>query len=246
MGERMKITILQAGETPKQMRPRFERYPKQFQQLLSANDDGLTFETKYIIEGEAFPAPTSLEVVIITGSAYGVYDAPDWVNDLREFIRQSYEAKIPMLGICFGHQIMADALGGRVEKSQKGWGIGRHIYSFRQKPPFMNGAKEKVAIAASHQDQVIKAPKEAEIFLSSEFTPIAGLLYKNNAAISLQPHPEFDVEYAKALVDRLNDGSLSKEQAEQAHKSLEEPLDSMEIGKGLAQFFRQAAKISAF
>ncbi len=247
----MKITILQVGETPKEMQPRFGRYPKQFQPLLLASDKDFSFETKYILDGEKFPSPIDLEGIIITGSAYGVYDNLSWINDLRQFIEQSYEATIPMVGICFGHQVIAETLGGEVEKSHKGWGIGRHTYRLEQKPEFMNGylsdasknkrrIDNKISLAASHQDQVIKAPKEARVFLSSDFTPNAGLIYKNGATISLQPHPEFDAQYAKALIDRYDDGRLSKNKVKAAHLSLEKPLDRIEMGTFIARFFKSA------
>jgi len=197
-----------------------------------------SFETIKIIDGEKFPKVVSLEGMIITGSAYGVYENPPWIDDLRLFIRSSYKAKIPMLGICFGHQIMADALGGTVGKSDKGWGIGRHVYDVKNAPDFFNGVGGQVALPASHQDQVLQAPSEAEVFLTSEFTPNAGLIYKNGKAISMQPHPEFDVNYSKALIDRVNDGRLKENQAQEAHKSFEMPLDRIEIGAGLARFFK--------
>jgi len=235
----MKLTIIQVGQTPEPMLDRFEKFPPLFQDLLLSSGEEFYFEIANILDGEDFPNISHLEGVIITGSAFGVYDAPDWIDPLRDFIRQSYQVKLPMLGICFGHQIMADALGGKVEKSEKGWGLGRQVYQIKQKPIFMNRIGDEIAIVASHQDQVIIAPSEAEVFMSSNFTPNAGLIYKNGAAISMQPHPEFAVDYAKALVDRLDDGRLSEKQAKDAHISLQLPLDRIEIGASLAKFFKR-------
>ncbi len=236
----MKITIIQVGQTPEPMLDKYERFEPQYQNLLLQNGQNFDFETAAIIDGEKFPDIANLQGIVITGSAFGVYDSPSWMDDLRVFIRDIYCAKIPMLGICFGHQIIADALGGKVEKSDKGWGIGRHIYKMEKKPSFMKEIGDEVAIAAVHQDQVIEKPQEAEVFMASDFTPNAGLIYNNGKAISMQPHPEFNVAYSKALVDRLNDGRLSEEQAKQAHISLDAPLDNIEVGAGLAQFFKDA------
>jgi len=235
----MKLTIIQVGQTPEPMLNRFDQFPPLYQDLLLASGEKFSFEIANIIDGEDFPSISQLEGIIITGSAFAVYDNPDWIDVLRDFIRQVYRAKIPMLGICFGHQIMADALGGKVEKSDKGWGIGRHVYQVRQKLNFMKGIGDEIAIVASHQDQVIIAPSEAEVFLSSNFTPNAGLIYKNGAAISMQPHPEFAIDYAKALVDVLDDGQLAKGQAKEAYISLQSPLDRIEIGASLAKFFKR-------
>ncbi|MCF6343350.1 MAG: gamma-glutamyl-gamma-aminobutyrate hydrolase family protein [Devosiaceae bacterium] len=239
----MKITILQVGQTPEMMQNRFERYPKQYQGLLLANGEDFSFDIKYIIEGEELPSHLGLEGVIITGSAHSVYDDIAWIEPLRDFVKQAYALKTPMVGICFGHQIMADALGGTVEKSHKGWGIGRHVYRLEQRPDFINGAGDEIAVACSHQDQVVTVPDNAKVFLSSDFTPNAGLVYNNGAAISLQPHPEFDKDYAVALVDRLRGNSLSEEQANLAERSLDAPLDRIEVGDFIARFFKQARQI---
>ncbi len=238
----MKITIIQVGQTPEPMLDRYERFEPQYQNLLLRSGQDFEFETAAIIDGEKFPDIASLQGIVITGSAFGVYDSPPWIDDLREFIVDAYAANIAMLGICFGHQIMADALGGKVEKSNKGWGIGRHVYRVEQKPVFMNGIGDEIAIAASHQDQVIVAPKNAEVFMASDFTPNAGLIYNNGRVISMQPHPEFNATYSKALVDRLDDGRLSKEQAKEAHISLDKPMNQAEVGAGLAQFFKKTVK----
>ena len=120
------------------------------------------------IDGAPFPDPAALEGILITGSAAGVYDSHfTWMEPLRDFIRSAYAAKTPMLGICFGHQIMADALGGDVRKSEKGWGLGRHVYGVTARPAFLGGDLPELAIACSHQDQVIVPPAEAEVFLAS-------------------------------------------------------------------------------
>ncbi len=236
----MKLTIIQVGQTPESMQKRFGRFPPQFQQLLLASEGDFVFETANIFIGEKFPQIDNLEGIIITGSAYGVYDNISWIEPLRNFVRDVYDRQIPMLGVCFGHQIMADALGGKVEKSIKGWGVGRHIYEVKKNLDFFAGIGDKVALAASHQDQIVEKPKEAEIFLSSDFTPYAGLFYKNGAAISLQPHPEFDVEYSKALIDDLSEDDLDKERAKEARLSLDGPLDNLKIGASLARFFKMA------
>ena len=91
------------------------------------------------------PIQRSSRASSITGSAAGVYDDFPWLDPLRDFIRRAYAAKTPMLGICFGHQIMADALGGDVRKSEKGWGIGRHVYDVDAAP----GVPRRPASASS-------------------------------------------------------------------------------------------------
>ncbi len=143
-----------------------------------------------------------------------------------------------MLGICFGHQIMADALGGVVTKSEKGWGIGRHTYQVTARPAFMADAPEALSVACSHQDQVIEAPSEAEVILASEFTPNAGLAYRNGAALSFQPHPEFEDDYAQALAE-MRRGRAPDAVVDSAVASLERASDSRMLSDYIARFFTE-------
>ena len=238
----MKITIIQVGETPVPMRGQFGRYPEQFHKMFRDTRLGFEFETVRVLDGEALPRPHALEAILITGSAMGVYDTPDWMDPLRAFIGASYAAKIPMLGVCFGHQIMADALGGDVRKSDKGWSVGRHVYQVAQGHGFMSEAPGEVAIAASHQDQVIAPPPDAKVFLSSSFTPNAGLIYKNGAAISVQPHPEFDLDFSSALVELRRNNPLTDTEVELAKSTLDAPLDSADVAIWLGRFLKLSAQ----
>jgi GMP synthase-like glutamine amidotransferase len=144
-----------------------------------------------------------------------------------------------MLGICFGHQIMADALGGDVRKSEKGWGLGRHIYGVTTRPAHIGGNLPQFAIACSHQDQVIVPPKDATVFMASEFTPNAGLAYGNGAAMSVQPHPEFEDDYTLALAE-LRRGKAPEETVDAAIASLSLKSDSREVAGYLAAFLKAA------
>jgi GMP synthase-like glutamine amidotransferase len=233
----MKLTIIQTGGIPAPLADRFAPYPKMFETMFDATGQGFTYETVSVFEGATLPDPASLEAILITGSAAGVYDDYFWLDPLRAFIRDAYSKKTSMLGICFGHQIMADALGGDVRKSEKGWGLGRHTYAVTQRPAFMANAPMSLSVACSHQDQVIVPPPEAEVILASEFTPNAGLVYKNGAALSFQPHPEFADDYAMALVE-LRRGKAPEEVVETALKSVAKPSDSAEVALYLGRFFK--------
>jgi len=237
----MKLTIVQVGESPAKLRDRYPRYPEHFQRMFAAAGAGFAFETLYVLDGDPFPDPATLEGIVITGSAAGVYESHAWIDPLRAFVRAAYGGKTPMLGVCFGHQIMAEALGGDVRKSEKGWGIGRNEYRVLKTPDWLGPLGDTVAIPASHQDQVIAPPDEAEVFLASDFTPNAGLVYRNGAAVSIQPHPEFDHAFSGALVGIRRGNPLSDAEADQAEKSLQEPLDNIDLARALARFFLGAA-----
>ncbi len=138
-----------------------------------------------------------------------------------------------MVGVCFGHQLIAQALGGTVRKSEKGWGIGRHVYQVAPDNGLLDG--ETIAAAASHQDQVITPPASARTIMSSDFTPHAGLLYANGTTLSAQPHPEFTVDYADALCD-LRRGLAPDAVVDAAKASLTGPLDHTTLGGVVTRF----------
>jgi GMP synthase-like glutamine amidotransferase len=119
---------------------------------------------------------------LISGSKHGAYEDHAFIPPLSDLIREIYASARPMVGICFGHQIIAQALGGHVEKFEGGWAIGRHDYSF-------NG-HGSVTLNAWHQDQVTALPPEAQVIGSSPFCQFAALLY-GEKAFTVQPHPEF-------------------------------------------------------
>ncbi len=232
----MKLTIIQTGEVPVALRPQFGAYPPMFRRMFDEAGHTFEYETVPVYDGAGFPDPSELEGILITGSAAGVYDDFAWLDPLRAFIRSAYAADTPMLGICFGHQIMADALGGDVRKSEKGWGLGRHTYGVKARPGFLATERPELSIACSHQDQVIVPPADAEVFLASEFTPNAGLAYRNGKAISLQPHPEFLDDYTLALAE-LRRGKAPDEVVDKAIASVETPSHSTDVAGWLGAFF---------
>jgi GMP synthase-like glutamine amidotransferase len=232
----MKLTIIQSGEVPVPLRPQFGSYAPMSRKMFEQAGADLEYEVVPIFEGAPFPDPTGLEAIFFPGSPAGVYDNHLlWMAPLRDFIRRAYAAKTPMVGICFGHQIMADALGGDVRKSEKGWGIGRHTYEVKSSDAFAGDIGSDLSIVCSHQDQVIVPPPDAEIVLGSAFTPNAGLLYKNGAALSFQPHPEFEDAYALALAE-MKRGNAPDEVVDTAIASFASRSDSPALGRHIASF----------
>jgi GMP synthase-like glutamine amidotransferase len=223
----MKLAILEAGTPPGPLTERFGRYPAMFERLLGNDIDYDSFD---VPAGELPGVPGAHDAYLITGAAAGVYDGLPWIHELAAFLRAAGGAKL--VGICFGHQIMAEAFGGRVEKVAKGWGVGLHDYPIVKHEPWMDQASI-VAVPASHQDQVVQQPPQTDIIASSVFTPYAGLAWHNKRAISFQFHPEFEPEYAKALIEfrreRLPD-------PDGAIASLDRPNDNARIGAWIRNF----------
>ena len=228
-----RVTIIETGLISLKNRERHGSFPEMFQRMIGAADPSIDFDVISVAAGEQLPDPATPEAILITGSPAGVYDRLDWIAPLEDFVRAGYASRIPMVGVCFGHQLMAQALGGAVRQSEKGWGIGRHVYAIAPGNGVIEG--ERIALACSHQDQVIAPPQGARTFMSSDFTPHAGLLYANGAALSVQPHPEFSVDFA-LLCCELRQGKAPDDVVAAAKASLQLPLESTRLGDAITRF----------
>ncbi|WGS19636.1 MULTISPECIES: gamma-glutamyl-gamma-aminobutyrate hydrolase family protein [unclassified Bradyrhizobium] len=230
------ITIIETGFVNPRYRERHGTYPQMFERMIAAADPSIACEVVSIPSGETLPDPAGLDAILITGSPAGVYDEFDWIAPLENFVRKAHDKRVPMVGVCFGHQLIAQALGGTVRKSEKGWGMGRHVYRLAPGNGLIEG--DDIAIACSHQDQVITPPASARTIMSSTFTPHAGLLYANGTTLSVQPHPEFTVGYADALCD-LHRDRAPEDVIATAKASLAEPLDHTRLGGVVTRFLTE-------
>jgi len=222
----MKLGILETGYPPGNLAQEFGDYPAMFQRLLG---DGFEVQSYDVQKGE-LPDPGAHGAYLITGSPAGVYDPYPWIAPLMEFIRSAGQAK--MIGVCFGHQVMAEALGGKVVKSDKGWGAGLHRYTVVQSEPWIDTAGT-IAIPASHQDQVIVQPPNTEVVAASDFTPFASLAWQDRPAVSFQFHPEFSPAFARALIEKRYDNIPNPDVA---IESLEAPNDNHVVGGWIRRF----------
>ena len=157
----MRIAILETGEPPGDLEQRYGDYPHMFEDLLAGGDR--SFKAYDVQKGE-YPQPGSFDALIITGSPAGAYDPLPWIAPLEDFLRANDQ--VPMVGICFGHQIMAQAFGGKVVKSDKGFAIGLHDYGVVSHETWMDDVGA-FAIPASHQDQVVEAPPQSHVVACS-------------------------------------------------------------------------------
>jgi GMP synthase-like glutamine amidotransferase len=237
----MRVTIIETGRAPGRLSEDFPRYPDMFMSLMGAADANLAFETVALLDGVALPAPAACEAILITGSPFGVYDDTPWMNPLRDFVRDAFAAHRPMIGVCFGHQIIADAMGGDVRKSPKGWGVGRHTYAIRERRSWMSDAGASVSLSVSHQDQVIAPPPNAVTLAASAHTDHAMLAYSDAPVISIQGHPEFSDTFVSALYSARRGKSLTEAQADGAIASLLAPEDNARVATWFARFLRESS-----
>lgn len=147
---------------------------------------------------------------VITGSAKGAYEEVPWIHRLEEWVRELHLRKKKLIGICFGHQIIARALGGKVERSEKGWGVGIQKFQILKPQSWMQPAQTEVSLLFSHQDQVVELPNESSLLAQDEIHLLAQNDFCPNQMfqigrhiLTMQGHPEFSVEFAKnRLVSR--------------------------------------------
>ena len=223
----MKLAILETGRPPAALADRFGDYPAMFARMLGPGFEIATFDAE---NGHLPDDPGAHAAYLVTGSPAGVYEPLPWIEPLQAFIRSAKDSR--MVGICFGHQVMAEALGGRVEKSAKGWGAGLHRYAIVGAEPWLDG-NGAIAVPASHQDQVVVQPPNTEIVAASPFTEYAALAWTDRPAISFQFHPEFDPAFAKALIERRYD---IVPDPDAAIASLDAPNDSARVADWIRRF----------
>jgi GMP synthase-like glutamine amidotransferase len=232
----LKLGILKTGRPPSTLSQQFGSYPQMFRRLLG--EDAYDYAVYAADEGELPVSPTACDAYLVTGSSAGAYEPLPWIGPLKDFLNDA-KGQAALVGICFGHQIMAEAFGGKVIKSPKGWGLGEQDYRVLKREPWMDDAAS-FRLPGSHQDQVVELQPGAEIIAANYFTPMGALAWRDQRAISMQLHPEFEPAYASALIENRRGSRYSDEVAEQALASYRLPDDRVRVGGWLKNFLKSA------
>lgn len=228
----MRIGILQCGQSPAQLKEDQGDYPDMFKRLLDGR--GFDFDI-YHVEAMEFPGDVhDADVWLLTGARHGVYEDHEFIVPLEDFVRRAYAEAVPLVGICFGHQLIAQALGGQVAKFAGGWAVGPTSYDF-------DG--EQIVLNAWHQDQVISPPAEARVAGRNEFCAYAALVY-GDRAYSVQAHPEFDERFIQGLIDTRGKGLVPQELMDQATAARGRADGAATIADRIEAFIKQPRALS--
>ena len=226
----MRIGILKCGQSPEVIRGDLGDYDTMFETLLAGR--GFDFAS-YHVEAMEFPGSVhDADGWLLTGSRHGAYEDHAFIPPLEAFIRAAYGAHVPLVGICFGHQIIAQALGGKVEKFQGGWSVGPTEYDF-------DG--ETLRLKAWHQDQVVARPPMAEVAGCSDFCENAALVY-GDRIFTVQAHPEFKTDFVDGLMKTRGKGLVPDHVMAEAGARLDQPIDDQILARRIADFFKAPRK----
>lgn len=225
----MKIGILLTGHAPDELHAQTGDYDTVFTRLLDGH--GLSFDSYSVVDGVFPTGADAADGWLITGSKHGVYEDHDWIPPLETLVRDIHARDLPLIGVCFGHQIIAQALGGKVEKFSGGWSIGRTEYQTPDGPLVLN---------AWHQDQITRLPEGAQVLAQSDFCANAVLAYGDNIW-TVQPHPEFTPNMIDVLIRTRGRGLVPDPILDAAEAKFDQPHDSARIATQMARFFTDRA-----
>ena len=233
----MKIGILQCDSVPAELQPEFGDYPDMFRYLLTKADPRLDFAVYDLVHEEMPPDLNACDAWLFTGSKCGANDDSAWIRHAGELVRSLHAQRRPTVGICFGHQLIARTLGGRVERARD-WGVGVHTTQLLRQRPWMQPARHELSLLVSHQDQVVELPPDAVHLASHPFCP--NDMYQIGQHIfTCQGHPEFPKGYARTVMRRRRE-RIGERIFREGMASLEQATDGDVAAAWIVAFLRAA------
>ena len=232
----MKIGILKADKVRHELRDHFGEYPAMFENLLREVEVDIEIVIYDVISGEYPKQMDEVQGYIITGSKMSVYDEIDWIKELGKFVQELHNKKKKLIGICFGHQMVAHYLGGKTQKSDKGWGVGIQESKFTKAATSYGSEGQTYNLVCSHQDQIVEPAPSSVVLASSDFCPYSMLQIEDHI-LTFQGHPEFNKDFSRSLLD-LRKNDFDENTYQEGLDSLTKNTDAHAVGKWIVNFIK--------
>jgi GMP synthase-like glutamine amidotransferase len=228
----MPIGLLQCDEIDEPFQHICGDYPKMFGDLLVPHRVELRIYR--VDEGELPTDVDECDGWIGGGSRHSAFEDEAWIADLNDFVRRLHAAERRFVGVCFGHQVIAEALGGKVERAAGGWGVGVRSYEVVAERPWMQPAVGELRLVASHQDQVTALPDGAEVLAVADYCPVAAMAVGDHM-LGIQGHPEFSPELSRALLESRRQ-RLGDDVVDAALATLNTSTNRRAVGRWIVEF----------
>ncbi|VXA97487.1 Amidotransferase [Pseudomonas sp. 8AS] len=233
----LRICILETDHIRPELVEQYHGYGRMFKQLFAQQPVAAEFEVFNVIQGQ-YPDDTQrYDAYLITGSKYDSFGSEPWIQTLREYVLARYAAGDKLLGICFGHQLLALLLGGKTERASQGWGVGVQHYAVHAQEPWMQPRTEQLSMLIIHQDQVTQAPANATILASNSFCPIAAYCI-GDQVLCWQGHPELVADYSRSILE-IRREHWGEQVYRQALDSLEQAHQGAIVAEWMMRFVAQ-------
>ena len=229
----VRVGVLECDHVPAELRDVGDDYAPMFADRFAAHAPWVSTDRIDVVGGAPLPSPGEHDAYLITGSRHSAYDDLPWIAPLGTFVRDLVDAEVAVVGVCFGHQLIAHHLGGEVGRAAAGWGVGVHEARVVTERPWMTPPVERFRLIVSHQDQVTSLPEGAELLATSDHAPVAA--FELGSALGIQGHPEFDPAYAAALMAARSD-RIPAHVVAAGEATLATPTDHATVSTWLGRF----------
>ena len=233
----MRIGILNTDTLKSEFDTKYGQYPVMFSNVLWHAEPNLQIRTYEVQFGDYPTALDECDAYLITGSKVSAYDDIPWINELKVFIRSLHQHQKKLIGICFGHQLIAEALGGKVERSKGGWHVGVHAATLKKNTVLFGSAQQEFNLIYNHQDQVSKIPQESILLASCINCPVTMLAIEDHI-LSFQGHVEFNKAYAQDLLE-MRRSILGEDTYLKACNSLKEKTENAKVTEWILKFLKK-------
>ncbi|MCD5993100.1 amidotransferase [Pseudomonas sp. CDFA 602] len=230
----LRICILETDILRPELVEQYHGYGRMFELLFARQPIAATFTVYNVMQGVYPSEDEQFDAYLVTGSKADSFGVDPWIQTLKIYLLKLYERGDKLLGICFGHQLLALLLGGKTERATQGWGVGTHHYQLAAATAWMTPAVDKLTLLISHQDQVTELPQNATVIASSEFCPFAAY-HINHQVLCFQGHPEFIHDYSRTLLD-IRQQSLGEQVYQKGVASLEHDHHGVTVAEWMMRF----------